>query len=112
MTGQDQVTIHLFGSPDDAGGSITKFHEALAVVTRDLGDAGIMYSQRRMNSDGIGVSGYALGLLTIPLVQFAGPAASNVLVAWITSKRGRKLKLKVGDIEVEGKRLPKAPFSC
>jgi hypothetical protein len=46
------------------------------------------------------VSGYA-GELLIPFIQFVGPAVGLVVGAWLQSKAGRKVRIKIGDVEIE-----------
>lgn len=43
------------------------------------------------------------GAFVLPLAQVVGPIASAALVAWFQGKAGRKVRIKVGDIEVEAR---------
>lgn len=42
-----------------------------------------------------------MGEFLIPLGQIVGPFLGGIIVAWIQGRAGRKLRLKVGDIELE-----------
>jgi hypothetical protein len=46
------------------------------------------------------VSGYT-GELLISFIQFVGPVVGVVVGAWIQSKAGRKVRIKIGDVEIE-----------
>jgi hypothetical protein len=46
------------------------------------------------------VSGYT-GELLISFIQFAGPVVGVIVGAWIQSKAGRKVRIKIGDVEIE-----------
>ena len=37
----------------------------------------------------------------ITFIQFIGPAVGLVVGAWLQSKAGRKVRIKIGDVEVE-----------
>ena len=51
--------------------------------------------------DSPGTVGGLTGEFLIPAAQIVFPALSVIVVAWVTSRAGRKLRLKVGDIELE-----------
>jgi hypothetical protein len=56
--------------------------------------------------DSVVASGGLVGEFVIPLAQVIGPVLGGAAVAWLQGRAGRKLRLKVGDIEVEA-RTPK-----
>jgi hypothetical protein len=57
-------------------------------LTRDLGSASKLF-----------------GEFVLPLANIAGPIIGVALGAWITGRAGRKLKLKMGDVELEANSL-------
>ena len=54
-----------------------------------------------MTFDADGAAGYSVGQYVISLAQVAGPVIGVAVGAWITARSGRKLRIKVGDIELE-----------
>jgi hypothetical protein len=55
--------------------------------------------------DSVGASGGLVGEFVIPLAQVIGPMLGGAAVAWLQGRAGRKLRLKVGDVEVEARTL-------
>ena len=58
---------------------------------------------RIFTMDSVGASGGLVGEFVIPLAQVIGPMLGGAAVAWLQGRAGRKLRLKVGDIEVEAR---------
>lgn len=44
----------------------------------------------------------AIGEIVIPLTQTLGPPFFTLLGAWLTARYGRKIRVKIGDVEAEG----------
>lgn len=53
--------------------------------------------------DSVGASGGLVGEFVMPLAQVIGPVLGGDAVAWLQRRAGRKLRLKVGDLEVEAR---------
>jgi len=51
--------------------------------------------------DCAGASGCLVGEFVLPFAQVAGPAIGVAVAAWFRGGAGRKLRLKVGNIEIE-----------
>lgn len=96
-----ELILELEAAPDDPHVSSPDFQQGLTEVSTALRDGGVAYSQRRMMFDSVGAQGYALGQYFIPLAQIAGSIIGGALVAWVTGRAGRKLKIKVGEVELE-----------
>lgn len=96
-----ELILELEAAPDDLHVSSPDFQQGLTEVSTALRDGGVTYSQRRMMFDSVGAQGYALGQYFIPLAQIAGPIIGGALVAWLAGRAGRKLKIKVGEVELE-----------
>jgi len=101
MSDQERVTLILAAAPDDPAVADPEYQRGLRAVSGALRDAGILYSQRRMTFDADGAAGYSVGQYVISLAQVAGPVIGVAVGAWITARSGRKLRIKVGDIELE-----------
>ena len=62
---------------------------------------GIRISAITFTLDSVGASGGLVGEFVIPLAQVIGPMLGGAAVAWLQGRAGRKLRLKVGDVDVE-----------
>jgi hypothetical protein len=58
---------------------------------------------RIFTMDSVGAGGGLVGEFVIPLAQVIGPVLGGAAVAWLQGRAGRKLRLNVGDVEVEAR---------
>jgi hypothetical protein len=68
---------------------------------QQLRDTGVIAHPVAFTMDCAGASGCLVGEFVLPFAQIAGPAIGEAVAAWFQGKVGRKLRLKVGNIEVE-----------
>lgn len=68
---------------------------------QQLRDTGVIAHPAAFTMDCAGASGCLVGEFVLPFAQIAGPAIGVAVAAWFQGRAGRKLRLKVGDIEVE-----------
>ena len=54
-----------------------------------------------MTFDAAGAEGYSIGQYVISVAQIDGPIVCVSVGAWIQGRAGRKVRLKVGEIELE-----------
>ena len=90
------------GSDEPAVGSLES-QVALRGSSQALHAAGIKASPRMYFRDAIGGGASLLGEFLIPIAQVVVPALGVVLVGWLQGRAGRKVRLKVGDVEVEAR---------
>lgn len=77
------------------------FQAEFRSVKASLGKNGVQVEAPFMALDAAdAVSGYT-GEILIPFIQFVGPAIGLVVGAWLQSKAGRKVRIKIGDVEIE-----------
>jgi hypothetical protein len=74
---------------------------AVRAFFQQLRDAGVIAHPVAFTMDCAGASGALVGEFVLPFAQIAGPAIGVAVAAWFKGRAGRKLRLKVGDIEVE-----------
>lgn len=60
-------------------------------------------SPRVLVRKALGASSSSLGEFLIPVAQVAIPALGVVLVAWLQGRAGRKVRIKIGDVEAEAR---------
>ncbi|WP_233875031.1 hypothetical protein [Paraburkholderia adhaesiva] len=104
---QPEIEIRLKRAPDDPPERDTTFQSELRTFASALRSAGVDYRQWAMTFDSVAAQGYPLAQYTIPAIQYLGPAALSALTAaitvWVQGRSGRKVRLKVGDIEAEAR---------
>ncbi len=97
-----QINLVLVSAPDEPRVNDTAFQAELRDVTGSLRTAGAEFTARH-------VSLHATGSMDYQLAEFAiktlGPAVitgvAGVFGAWIGARTGRKLRVKIGDVEAE-----------
>ncbi|ABO59039.1 hypothetical protein KTD19_22650 [Burkholderia multivorans] len=101
-----EIEIRLKRAPDDLPENDPAFQKELRSFSSALYSAGIRYSQRGMAFDSAAAMGYPLAEF---IIKELGPAAIGVIGtavgAWISGRHGRKMRLKIGDIEVEARTM-------
>ncbi|WP_091715193.1 hypothetical protein [Methylobacterium phyllostachyos] len=102
-TDAQSLKLTLLLAPDDGPKNGREAQDAIAGVSRELHQSGVSYSQRGMAFDSVDAVGFALPEYIIPLAQAVGPTLGVILVAWLQGRAGRKVRLKVGDVEAEAR---------
>ena len=97
-----KVEISLKRAPDDARVNDPKFQEELTEFSKSLRAAGISYSQHGIAFDAVSAVGYALPEFVVAL-KVIGPTLGVIFVAWLQGRSGRKIRLKIGEVEVEAR---------
>ncbi len=92
-------------SSDDPPISSPEYQEHLRVFVEALDEQGIEVSSRRQLQESAANSGWAFGVFTF-VVSTLGPVAivqlRKAVETFIKAREGRKLKVKVGNLTVEG----------
>ena len=100
----ERIEIDLQRAHDDASVNDPKFQEELREFSQSLLTAGVTFSQRAMAFDSVDALGFPLAEFVIKTISPAViPAAAVVCGAWVQARYGRKVRLKIGDIEAEGR---------
>lgn len=102
-TGGSRLDLTLIRAADDGPLNGREVQDAIAGISRELHRSGVRYSQRGMAFDSADAVGFALPEYIIPLAQAVGPTLGVILVAWLQGRAGRKVRLKVGDVEAEAR---------
>ena len=98
---EERVYINLVASADDPSLSDQAYQLELRDFSSALREAGVTFSQRAMAFDSAQAVGYPLGEYFLSLAGIAGPVLGVAVGAWLQGRAGRKVRLKVGDIEIE-----------
>ena len=101
MSDQYKLQLTFIRAADDPRVSDPEFQQGLRSFSAALSDAGIVYSQRVKFADSANGGGHPLGEYFISLAQVIRPIVGVAVGAWIQGRAGRKVRLKVGDIELE-----------
>lgn len=98
---EERIHIVLLASHEDPVVSDPAYQQELRTFSAPLHEAGVKFTQRGIAFDSAQAMGYPLGEYFISLAGIVGPIVGVALGAWINGRAGRKVKLKVGDIEIE-----------
>jgi len=99
----EKVRLTLQRASDDPKANDPGFQEELAAVSAALRQSGVAYSQRGVAFDAVGALGYSLPEYLITLGPPVIAAAAAICGAWVQARFGRKVKIKIGDVEAEGR---------
>ena len=95
------ATIRLVPEADEAPVFSHEFQAEFRNVKASFSENGVQVETPFMALDSAdAVSGYTGELLT-SFIQFVGPVVGVVVGAWLQSKAGRKVRIKIGDVEIE-----------
>lgn len=95
------LTFSLVPAPSDPEIESAEIQNAFRSFEHVLGTKGVKVSAHVIIRKAIGSASSYLGDFVIPLAQVVGPTLGVVFVAWIQGRSGRKVRVKIGDVEVE-----------
>ena len=102
--GADELELLLITTPDDAPWWTPEYQDEMSDLDCLLADGGVHHSCL-VAEGGPGCMGPleapALGELFIKLTEHAVPVIGTAVGVWLHAKYGRRVRLKVGDIEAE-----------
>ncbi|WP_420469679.1 hypothetical protein [Brevundimonas sp. FT23042] len=106
MAERGEALIELVAADDDEATNSPLFQEGVSGFATALKANDITYSQRIATFDSVDGMGFGLPEFIV-VVNSLGPAAIAAIGvaagAWLEAKRGRSARLKIGDLEVEGR---------
>ena len=88
---------------DDLHKNDPAFQEELSSFSEALRATGANHSQYAIVFDADEGGGYPLAQFAIVVVPPVVSAAAAVCGAWVQARYGRKVRLKIGDVEAEGR---------
>jgi hypothetical protein len=97
-----RMEIVLQRAPDDPKVHDPKFQSELRDFSKALRAAGIEYSQGGMAFDAADGGGFPLPEFLVVLTAAITPLA-GLCGAWLQARYGRKVRVKIGDVEAEGR---------
>jgi hypothetical protein len=99
--GEERIHLDLLASDTDPSLRSRGYQAGLDEVARGLRALDAKVSVRMFMQDAVDAPSFLTGGFTI--VKSVGLAAIPVIVAWLHGRYGRKVRLKVGDIEAEAR---------
>jgi len=99
------VELCLERAPDDAGVGDPAFQEELGEFSKSLRATGMSFSQSIMVFDAVDGGGFPLPAYAVQLGVPFITGVAGLCGAWIQARYGRKVRLKIGDIEAEGRSI-------
>ena len=97
-----EIKMELVRSPDDPKRNDPAYVAEVMATAQRMLDSGIRFNQRGMAFDAVAGGGFPLADFTLQVIQATAPALAAIVAAWIARKPGRRVKLKVGTVEIEG----------
>ena len=98
-----KAQVDLLPGPDDPAVKDERFQAELSEFGKGLRDAKIEHTQRVMffdSAEGLGFPLPEFNILLNPAV--VGPLC-GLLGAWLQARYGRRVRIKIGDVEAEGR---------
>ncbi len=102
-----KVRFYIENAPDEAPTFSAEGQAALWKVVSALHDHHVDADTPVMARDSADAVGGYTGEIVV-LLQAVSPVLTGILGAWLQSKTGRKVRLKVGDVEVEARTVSEA----
>ena len=97
---KNEVRVTLVRAPQDPHQFSDQHQQVLKALTSALEQNGVQVTPYFDIQASAGVSGGLSGLLSIA-IPATMPVVGTILGAWLTGRNGRKVRVKVGDIEIE-----------
>ena len=97
----DQIRLTLMPSSDDPDVLGSAYQEELQAFGQQLGELSTIVSRRMYFQDGAEALVRQLGEYALTMAPGAFPAFTGLIGAWLQARFGRKVRLKVGDVEAE-----------
>jgi hypothetical protein len=101
----DEVQFALRTGPDEPAVGSSEIQGELQGISKALLDADIKASHRMFFRDAADGGASYIGEFLVPIAQVAIPALGVVLGGWLQGRFGRKVRIKVGDVEAEARAL-------
>jgi hypothetical protein len=98
----EQIDIVLVRASDDPKESSPEYQAELHAFSSALSAGGITYSQTTMTFGAIEAQSFPVGVFTIALAPEASAQAAIIVADWLRGRVTRKVRVKVGDVFVEG----------
>jgi hypothetical protein len=102
-----EFAIELEPAPGEPDGADVTFQESLHQFMAALREGGVRYKQLAIAFDSVDAHGYPLPEFLLAIKSLATPAVLSALAGatgmWVQAKLGRKVRLKVGEVEAEGR---------
>lgn len=110
VTLESSISFRLMRAPDDAAAFGTDFQSELREFKQQAEASGIQLTPRFGVFDSPSASGGLTGEFVVSVAQFVLPVVTTLATLWISRKNGRKLRVKVGDKEIEAQTKEEIDF--
>lgn len=100
-----KTEITLGRAPDDPPEYNQKYQDELTAFARSLDAAGVEHSQWSIALHTADAGGWPVGHFALSFGPPAIAALAAVTGAWLQARYGRKIRLKVGDVEAEARTM-------
>ena len=105
---EGNFTINLVKAESETGGGDASFQEELSRFGASLHAGGLPFSQMALALDAVDAHGFPLPEFIIAMKVLGPPAITAIAgyaVAWVQGRNGRKIRIRIGEIEAEGRTI-------
>src|SRR5215213_3290314 len=99
----DELSLTLVPSGDEPGIPSDGTQAELRAFLDALHRHGVRANPRAIVRKSVGAGWRFFGDFFIPITQAVGPTLGVVIVAWLQGRAGRKVRVKIGDVEAEAR---------
>ena len=103
-----EFTVELMRAEDEPKEGELAFQQQLSHFSQTLRTTGASYSQTAFAMDAVDSQGFPLPEFVIAIKTLAPPvitAVAGYATAWVQGRMGRKMRIRIGDVEAEGRTL-------
>ena len=105
---EGEFTLDLVKAEDEPGGGDEAFQQELSRFGAALRADSIPYNQSALALDAVDAHGFPLPEFVVAMKVLGPPAITAIAgyaVAWIQGRSGRRVRIKIGEIEAEGRTI-------
>jgi hypothetical protein len=103
---EGKFQFHLVPTAEEVAGADQDFQAALTSFASEVRKAGVPIAQSAIAFDSADSHGFPLPDFTIAILVLGPPTIAAIAAAagtWVQARYGRKVRLRVGDTEAEGR---------
>lgn len=100
---KESLSVELIAAETDPPVRSDEYQAGLKSIATALQSTGAKVSFQMFFQDAIGASSFLLGGFTIENLKSGAVILGPFIGAWLNARYGRKVRLKVGDIEAEAR---------
>ena len=106
-----QLRLFVLSAPDESPLRSPEYQKWLREFAESMKAQGLDFSSHVELREAVGAETIYLGDFAIKLAAIVGPALGAVVGAWLHGRYDRKVRVRIGDVEVEAQTLARSSTS-